>query len=173
MGDAFDGGGTMTLVLLFPNRNDIKLSKTDTVTLSDAVTKKAMGMIKADTATLSDAVVKSFATPRSDTITLSDAPSKKLGLNKADTVTLSDAISRVWTILRSLTDTVTLSDSLSRVGHLILSDIVTLSDSIGGLFNTLSHLPAVIATTLSKGFGMSRAEKPSGMTKHSDKGNIV
>lgn len=126
------------------------LTPSDTLTLSDDLASKAMGVRRSDTTTLQEAVARAWAAsrtaadtitltdaagkkvtlPRADTLTLTDAAGKAVALPRADTITLSDATSRVWAATRALADTVTLTDARSKAIGLPRADTLTLSDVI-------------------------------------------
>lgn len=147
-------------------------SLSDTITLSDAKVL-GIGLVKSDTITLSDAISHAFTKVLADIVTLSDAISNAVGKALADTVNLSDAISNA--VGKVVSDTISLSDSLttSLARFLYLADTITMSDAISFLSDLLQEIPELIATTLRKTFGITRPDKPSGMTRHTDKTDIV
>ena len=164
----------------------------DTITFSDSLGSKAVGLVKADTITFSDNMSRVWTAlmTLADTITFSDTISNAYSKVLADIITFSDSTAKAVTTLfadtitfsdaairgmgKSLSDTITFSDSAIRGIGKILSDTITFSDSITDVvFNTLRGLPEIIATVARKAFGITRSEKPQGMTKHTDKTDIV
>lgn len=161
-------------------------SLSDTVTLSDTITIKAIGKGLSDTITLSDAFARAWTALRTftDTITMSDAIVKAFGKFLSDTITLSDAVAKAVTtafsdsmtlsdnIVKSfgkyLSDTITMSDAFTTVKGilLMLSDTITMSDSFSTFFNSFLRLPKIIMSYLTPApGGLSQDKKPTGSTE--------
>lgn len=173
-GTAFTSSLSDTITLSDAKVFGIGLIKADTITLSDSFSRAWTALLSlTDTVTLSDAISNAVGKVFSDIITLSDAAIRGVGQAISDTITLSD--SAIKSVGKALSDTISLSDAITTLRSLglLLYDTITMSDSVSYLADLISSIPRVIATTLRKAFGISRPDKPSGTTRHTDKTNIV
>lgn len=150
----------------------IGLIKADTITLSDSLSRVWTAFLSlSDTVTLSDAIANAISLVKADIVSMSDAIANAVGKLLSDTISLSDAIANA--IGKVVSDTITMTDSAIKSIGKFLSDTFSLSDTISLLSDLLQEIPKVITATLDKAFGITRPEKPSGTTRHTDKTDIV
>jgi hypothetical protein len=116
---------------------DIGLNKSDSVTLSASITSKAIGLNKADSMLLSEdfSRVAEFIRDKSDSVTLSEVFSKAIGLNKADDdLTLTDDLTMEAIYRKAINENLTLSDflniALEGIYSLSFNENLTLADSV-------------------------------------------
>ena len=168
-------------------------SLSDTITLSDALSSKAIGKVLADTITISDAISrvwhaflslsdtititdsigKLFTKVQTDIITLSDNVSKTVGKVFTDTVTVTDNLFKA--IAKGLADTITISDAIIKGLRKIFSDTITISDAISLMFiagkGTIPKIRATLSAIPGYFSGLTRPRDAG--SKSTNKPNVV
>ena len=142
-----------------PSIGDLIKNLADTISLSDTLNSKAVGLNRADTISLSDSLSKAIGINQADTISLSDDLSKTIGLNKADTITLSDDFSSLIALIKSLEDTISMSDTLSsKAIGLSKADTISLSDSLSKAISLTQADSIILSDNIIKNFGLNKAD---------------